>query len=165
MTHTIDILRQALAGKGAILGALFSSSLGVGAETLAGASGSVSTVVIVALCGAAGAFFGCLPRMITAMSGADATARKLLGAELKTLLRRIDMMDQRIMLEQDGKHTMQSEHNLLAVHIQKLEALLQTASVAVPAFHIKTYEEMLGPNNRAIKALMLADIDDEEAAE
>lgn len=144
-----------ITGKSPAFGALFSGSLGLGAAELMGLN--LNTVVVVALCGAAGAFFGCLPRLITAMSGADATARGLLAGELRMLLGRIHRLEQRVVLEQSAKHIVQSEHNNLVVHVKNLEALLQLAGGVVPAFKIKSYEEMLGETDREIKELMLSD--------
>lgn len=161
MTH-LNTIRTAFEGKSPLIAALFSGSLGLGAEGFgAGNSGGLNTIAIVALCGATGAFFSSLPRIIAAMSGADASARSLLSKELRSLLNRIRRLDQRVVLEQDSKHIVQSEHNNLAVHIGNLRELLRQAGGTVPEFRIRTYEEMLGPNNKEIKALML--LEEEEA--
>lgn len=125
----LDTIRHALTGKSPFFGMLFSSSLGLGAAEFMGMN--VNTVVIVALCGAAGAFFGCLPRLVTAMSGADATARGLLSRELRILLLRIHRLEQRVVLEQNAKHTVQSEHNSLGLAVANLQTRLRLAGADI----------------------------------
>lgn len=151
----LETIRHVITGKSPFFGMLFSSSLGLGAAEFMGMN--VNTVVIVALCGAAGAFFGCLPRLVTAMSGADATARALLSKELRMLLVRIHRLEQRVVLEQSAKHNVQAEHQSLALHVTNLLTLLRLAGAEVPVVRIATYEEMFGETDRAIKKLMLGE--------
>jgi hypothetical protein len=143
-------------GRDSLGGALCSSGLALAAEAL-GLASNVNTIVIVALCGAAGAFFGALPKIIIAMSG----SRSVLAKELRILLDRTHRLEQRIVLEQAAKHILQSEHNNAAIHVMNLEALLVKAGTEPPPFVIRSYREMLGPTDKKIQALML-DGDEEE---
>lgn len=147
MITALEPLRQSLAQKSPILGALFSGGLGLAAEATNVASGWTNPIVVVALCGAAGAFFGSLPRIIAAMSG----SRSVLHTEMRILLDRIHRLELRVVLEQDGKHLMQGEHNALVIHIMNMEALMVRANVQFTPARIRTYEELLGPLNKEIK--------------
>lgn len=158
MTHTLETIRHALSGgdKGPVLGLLFSASLGLGAEAM-GATGHWNTVVIVALCGATGAFFANLHKIILAISG----SRSVLAKELRLLLARTHRLEQRVVLEQAAKHAMQSENNNLVILVMNLEAMLIKAGIPAPEFKIKNYDQLLGETDKEIKALMLKEGEEE----